>query len=366
MLNNYIELIISLVVIYALLSTLVSLINELYRNIFKDRGRMMYAYIRKMLDDGKNIDLTYLIFRHPLIDNSRKDESYRPAYIDDKVFATAFIQTIGDLSTDVKYEKLENGDVKPIESRLSDPLNRFKAGVLLLHHTPIKSTLLGMVERAELDKNDAYLNLENQVKEWFNYQMSSLSAHYKHKQRKSLLFFGFVVTFFLNVDSLHLVHELRKDPALRSQLVAKSEVYLKQYEEMQFELKAASSTLDDSSLQTFSKGLQSISTNIKSTKDEIDNLGLPIGYSWSSAPFVWFTASQCKGDNCMLDKCDNCECNNYAGTIDNYTCQRNSPSFTSIVMYLLGVVITAFSLSMGAPFWFEILNKAVNVRRGGR
>jgi hypothetical protein len=40
-------------------------------------------------------------------------------------------------------------------------------------------------------------------------------------------------------------------------------------------------------------------------------------------------------------------------------------TFANVVIYLLGIAITAGSLSFGAPFWFDLLVKFVNIRRAG-
>jgi hypothetical protein len=37
-----------------------------------------------------------------------------------------------------------------------------------------------------------------------------------------------------------------------------------------------------------------------------------------------------------------------------------------MVTILLGWLITAFAVSLGAPFWFDLLNKFVNVRASGK
>lgn len=346
MFTNYLELILGLVVIFALLSVLVSLLNELYRNLTRDRGKMMYEYVRKMLIDEKNLDLTYLIFRHPLIDNARKDNSSRPSYIEPKIFATAFIQTIGDLSTNVTYKYNHDETYKVDETRSIDPLKRFNDAVTGMHDGPLKNTLRGMVERAEYSKEDKYTNLENQVIEWFNFQMKALTMDYKNKQRKSLLFFGFAITIFLNVDSLHLVHELRNDPVLRKELNLKAESIAQEYKTLVDNLKKAEEDgLTEKDMVLMNK-LISVGTELKSTKAKIDALELPIGYSRNSAPLSWFIGNK-----------------NYETSYDT---KRNAPRPIGVVFYIIGIIISGFSLSMGAPFWFDILNKAVNLKRGGK
>jgi hypothetical protein len=346
MFTNYLELILGLVVIFALLSVLVSLLNELYRNLIRDRGKMMYEYVHKMLIDEQNLDLTYLTFRHPLIDNARKDNSHCPSYIEPKIFAAAFIQTVGDLSTEVSYKHNNDGVYTKNEVRDTDPIVRFTKSTQKLNDGPLKSTLLAMAERAELDSTNKYANLENQLIDWFNFQMKALTMEYKNKQRKSLLCFGFAITLFLNVDSIHLVHELRNDPVLRKELNAKAESINMEYAALVEELKnSENDELIEDNLALADK-INNISAQIKVTNEKIDALELPIGYSRNSAPLSWFIGKK--------------------EFEPGYDTKRNSPRPIGVVFYIIGILISGFSLSMGAPFWFDILNKAVNLKQGGK
>jgi hypothetical protein len=45
--------------------------------------------------------------------------------------------------------------------------------------------------------------------------------------------------------------------------------------------------------------------------------------------------------------------------------KEGSSKFTNILLLILGWLIGAGCISMGAPFWFDILGKLVNVRRSG-
>lgn len=344
MLNSYIELILSLVVIFALLSVLVSLLNELYRNIIRDRGKMLYNYVQKMFKDEKNVDLAYLTFRHPLINNARHDDSSRPSYIEPKLFAAAFVQTVGDLSSDLHFKRTADSVELVEQPHDPDPLKRFIEGVNTMHHTPLKKTLLSMAERAQMDEHP-HLHLENQIIEWFNNQMRILSMNYKGKQRKSLLFFGIVVTLFLNIDSLYLVHELRNDDQLRLRLTSQASEIEAKYTDLvkSFEKNLEFKTASDSTVTM--NEIKSTLTQLKKVKGEVNALELPIGYSKKAVPLVWFYAKELPA----------------AAT---YADVRNYPGFLSIVFYLLGLAISAFSLSMGAPFWFDLLNKLIRFRGG--
>lgn len=319
---------------------LVSLLNELYRQAIRDRGRMMYEYIRKMLSDGKNVDLAYLTFRHPLIDHMRNDDKTRPSYIQDKVFATAFIQTVGDLSAEQAYSRNEKGEIVMKESRLDHPVERFKTAVVNMHPTPLRSTLLGMVERAQLNASDSYTILEREVMDWFNNQMGALSRRYKSRQRKSLLVSAAIVTFFLNIDSIHLVHELRNDPVVRAELSGRASELVSQYERQVNNLALEANDFADTIPD---QNLIALLNQINATRTEIQNSELPIGWGTSAAPLSWFVKE--KG--------------NYES---NYDRRRNYPTFLGVVFYFFGIIISIFSLSMGAPFWFDVLKKLVNLR----
>jgi hypothetical protein len=50
-----------------------------------------------------------------------------------------------------------------------------------------------------------------------------------------------------------------------------------------------------------------------------------------------------------------------------YNAKRNyDPNWWTVTLYIFGICISAVSLSFGAPFWFDLLMKFVNIRRAGK
>ncbi len=45
--------------------------------------------------------------------------------------------------------------------------------------------------------------------------------------------------------------------------------------------------------------------------------------------------------------------------------QVTGPPLVWVINKLFGLLITAAAISLGAPFWFDILSKVVNIRAGG-
>jgi hypothetical protein len=93
----------------------------------------------------------------------------------------------------------------------------------------------------------------------------------------------------------------------------------------------------------------SIKATIDSTKKTINSLsvyykqttGIELGYKdWDEAIKLWFNC----GKYADPDKC----------------------WFLELFKKILGILITAFALQLGSNYWFDILNKAVNMRAAGK
>lgn len=92
--NPYVDTIISLVLVYALLSILVSILLESWNRRVKERGVFLQKVIFRLLDDPLNKNYGYLIYQHPIINKMRRDEHSYPHYIPSEGFANALIDTL--------------------------------------------------------------------------------------------------------------------------------------------------------------------------------------------------------------------------------------------------------------------------------
>ena len=88
--------IICLVLVFALLSLLVSTITEGINSYFQERGRILYRTIGKLFEDGLNINFGQLLYSHPMIDSLKKDKQSLPQYISAELFGTALIDVVRD------------------------------------------------------------------------------------------------------------------------------------------------------------------------------------------------------------------------------------------------------------------------------
>jgi hypothetical protein len=140
------------------------------------------------------------------------------------------------------------------------------------------------------------------IENWYDDTMERVSGWYKRKAQLIIFFVGLALCVVVNADTLMIVHELWNDDALRT------------------------AVLD----QAHTRG----------TTAEINNPFDTVAYirRVSTPPIGW---TFMRG--------------NVRGLPDSY----------SWISKIAGILITAIAVAMGAPFWFDLLNKIVNLRFTG-
>ena len=145
---------------------------------------------------------------------------------------------------------------------------------------------------------------------WFDDGMDRAAGWYKRKTQFVLFAIGLAIAVSLNVDSIAIGRTLWISPALRSYSVAAAE----QYARTQGALTPKAS--DD------------LST--------LESLSLPIG--WNPAKLPWMETR-------------------VEGTTATQQFSR-----TRLLVVLSGWFLTAVAMTLGAPFWFDLLNQIMVIR----
>jgi hypothetical protein len=138
------------------------------------------------------------------------------------------------------------------------------------------------------------------VEDWFDAAMDRVSGWYKRKTQWFLLAFGLAFALALNLDSLKIADQLYRDQPKREAIVAAAEGYA-----------AASKQTGDASAQA-----------VQENFDRIEAIGFPVGWTEADLP----------GD------------------------------FNAALRKIFGLLATALAVSLGAPFWFDLLNRIMVVR----
>jgi hypothetical protein len=159
--------------------------------------------------------------------------------------------------------------------------------------------------------------LRSQLETWYDDAMDRVSGWYKREVQRILLVLGFLVAIALNVDSIHLAGRLAEDPVLRERLVAAAEKL------------NTDQTLDELENE-----------QLEQLVARIEDLDLPIGWSWPPPQLV-----------------DRPKTGNGELSWDAVLAQ--------LPLMILGWLLTGVALSLGAPFWFDLMGRIMKVRGAG-
>lgn len=390
--NPYLDTLISLVLVYASLSVLVSALLEWINKGLRERGTFLKRMIERMINDPNNLDFGHLLYAHPLIARLRKDVKALPSYISGDAFATALTDIMGERGWTMKSQDAGDGLYRWVKEDEGESLEkRFRKGVLGLKDSQLKSVLLGMADRSA--KSAAATDLEalrKNLARWYDDHMDRIGGEYKDAQRWKLYILGFFIAFALNVDSIHLVRVFFLNEPLRDSMVARSEDAADQYSALPDSLQkdwhaqlsivhgvkpelAVSDTARqqqraqvDSAVARISRAVASVEdadahvASVDSVMEALAQWGLPIGYADDEPPVIW----------CKKNDTDNKEVQGRLALLNNdpllrYFDERANHPLLYFFLWLLGVCITGLALSAGAPFWFATLVKLINIRRAG-
>ena len=173
------------------------------------------------------------------------------------------------------------------------------------------------------------MKMQSDLAGWFDDVMDRSSGDYKRRASKWAMLFGTILAFAFNVDSIEIATRMWREPTLRQVIVAQAQNYQGDGE--------------DIALDNF--------------VSEVNQLGIPIG---------WSTIQPTDGQECGWIPGQAV----YPAIYSNNSCQilLNLPRMDDgwgWLMKFSGLLISGLAAAQGAPFWFDILKKVVNLRSSG-
>jgi len=309
-----IDVVIGLTLVYLLLSLVSAAIREGIAGIFKSRSQFLHRGVSELLvDDSLVADL----YRHPLVAalyrgtyEQARDKHDLPSYIPSRNFALALLD-MAARGRDARNPLAANSEA----SRLS--LDAVRRQVWLLQNEGVQRVVLSAIDTASGDLSTALAN----VQDWFDSSMDRVSGWYKRRTQLVLFVVGLGVTIACDADTIRIANQLYRDPARRDAAVAM----------------ASAVSRDTALARALGGGASSRAAKPGAASDSIvrdvdaarvavarlDSLGLPI--AWADV--------------------------HRAGDLPRH-----------IGAALLGWLLSAFAISLGAPFWFDTLNRLVVIR----
>lgn len=208
MFSAILDVAIGMILLYLILSIVVSALNEFLSNVLQWRARNLESFIGSLLFSSPIS--TKEFFEQTVIAPQLEDKR-RPAYIKAEDFAQAIL--------DLTRAKSPMPTVMlPGEAPAINWQELQAAVAKMPDNSPLKKVLAAALVQAEGDVEKVRANLES----WYDNSMERVSGWYKSKIQYVLIILGLVIAGIFNVDTINYANRLLENPALRSAIAAQA------------------------------------------------------------------------------------------------------------------------------------------------
>lgn len=357
------DVVISLVFIYLLYSLLATTVLELIASGFRFRSKILERAIFRMLEDDRKFDSRAMSFfylfkkcgngggpgsvsgdfyKHPLVKflSSNRPNS-KPAYINKVTFSKVLVDLL-------RGDQVNPGD--DVSLLVQNALDQRKIN---WGFARISDETLSLLKSFWADAQGDVEKFKVILESWFDETMERATGWYKKYTQFLLLLIGLMIAIVFNVDTISLIHKLKRDPKLREQLVQQATAFA-----------TANPDLDQQLQQQESENREFLSKYSIKEMTAIDSLRDQ--YNADSLAIADLNQIRDRRKS-LLQRADSLLNNdisnvNYALAIgwDKPVCKSGRAG--CYIFLVTGWMITALALSLGASFWFDLLNKFMKLR----
>jgi len=374
--NIALDVVIGMIFVFLLYSLLVTILQEIIAHFLHLRARMLYKGLRRMLEDDpvkdrpwwsrisvgtfiysaavqlgrflapqrKNDALLQLFYSQPAIKYlGENGHNSKPSYLHSHSFSLTLINLLRGMD----FDGSRQNEATLIKQALDN--NKITAGSKEV--TIPSETLLQLKTLFADARQDTYL-FRAKLEDWFDETMERASGWYKKQTQVILFILGLFIAYQFNVDTIATYRVLAHDKAARNDLVQMAIQGKDRYGQM------VTSAQQDSNVDLLTKTYASV-------KDDADKAGniLEMGRPWKDScaycDSIRKRTDSTPGRATILKRCDYIKQEMAAHNF------KYAPMQTGGLVTFIGWILTALAISLGSPFWFDLLNKIIKLRGGG-
>jgi hypothetical protein len=353
------EIIISLAGIYLLYSLLGTIVQEFIAQICGLRARMLVKGIKRMLDKVSPGSPFCRFFRNPweTIKRIFNPSTYRP--LTNSFYSQPSITFLGKSSFYSKPSYLEGSNFSATLLRMlrgpnfdgtQSQINLIRESIVNNHLKFDDQTLQRFRDLLAESYNDIE-KFKAGIESWYNETMDRVSGWYKRQSQLILFVIGLVIAIMFNVDSIEIAGRLSKNDKLRAQMVQYAGTLSNSLKSPSNNFYSYFHTWEHPDTTKGPNSFDSINVKYEFFKllyKQADSVNDMLGLGWIHKDTT-LTAKTCSRKNAHTKH-----------YIFNHTIPQKYPWRA-----LLGWLLTALAISLGSPFWFDLLNKVIKLRSSG-
>ena len=328
------DLVIGIIFVYFLLSIISSSLVEIILSALKARAKLLEEWLFKIFDktitqpDGTSLSLGQAIMDHCSVTVLAKAGN-ATSYIDAKNFTSALLEKITFDPANPKSVAKDIDEFIAAINKTASLSTEFQR-VLLTYANEAKDSY-----KAFSEKTVSEIELfRGKVENWYDSSMDRITGVLKKRYSRPATFVvAIIVTGLLNADSISLAKYLYSNPEVRTKIAmqaydaTKDTALIRQVQLMR--------TVEDTSSKE-SLSLQEIKNIITKKITDIDRAKQGLT---DVMPLTW-----------------------KAGELND-----GNGKFSGLLLFskITGLLASILAIMMGAPFWFDMLNKISNMRSTG-
>jgi hypothetical protein len=380
---EHLDTVIAFVVILAGVSLVITVLTQTVSGLFGLRGANLLWGIETLLKElDPNLEkhaktIAGKVLHHPLVSDStlsgagawatrwtlasaiRKDELLQILH--------ALLPQPGGQSPDAWQQEL---------AKAFNQLDSAAAESVLLAAPEIRKLFPNNPDKAQqlIDQmSTSAEHLSAGINRWFDSMMDRVSQRFTVHTRIWTVVFSVLVAFVLHLDALRLLNQLSSDAELRSRLVSSADALTKKADEILV-------TSNNAPAEVYVEAMKKL---IAAHPKELSRLGEPSGFTDLTGAKTWLSsklqASNISGADQWLQE--------YESLVPQAALRTAADNLQSILndklkfqlipdpyptpfynywtpswLHLVGVLASAALLSLGAPFWFNMLKTLTNLR----
>ena len=293
---------IGLAFVYLLLALICTTVMEWIAQIRKTRGKMLERSVQQLLnEEGSAKAVITKAFFEHPLIQALRSPKRPPSYIPGSLFAKALRDVLSRRQTE-----------------------QAAAGQQVELSVGLKQTLEALARKDGPEVRVDALPDEKSLAEWYDQVMDRVSGAYKRTSRKWILGLAIGLTVIMNADTVKLAGNLWQNPTLRAYVVERAKARLEQGPPLE---------------------------TVEYTEPNSPKPTEPIAPDTSKSP------------NSVLAEEQSLLGDLFGWSGEGAALRRSTLSW--LALHLLGWLVTALAVSLGAPFWFDLLNRLVNLRASG-
>ena len=282
--------------------------------------------------------------------------------------ALTALPTDGSDKLKVYLENLKTQDIesRALQTAAMETFKQLEQGLDGLGNAPLKDSLQSILSNAKIEAqnwDEALAKARTGLETWFDDYMNRVNGWYKRNTQLIILILAFFIALVGNVDTVAIGKALWLDGTLREAVANQATTFVVQPEEEP----DADSANQGAAASEETDAAKPADPSVSELQQELRSLGLPIG---------WYAANDGKDsllDNLVIELPLSSEATPAEIAAAEKRLEILAEDGRHIgrlanrwPMKIVGLLVTALAISLGAPFWFDLLGKLVNMRSTGK